>query len=82
MNRPDGIALAPGGRAAPLRRAIDPDRIGRAIRPGVIVETDPATAEACGAWLEDCLDAAEAFEAAEDPASFGESARGGHGPVR
>ena len=81
MNRPDGIALAPGGRSAPLRRANDPDRIGRAIRPGVIVETDPATAEACGAWLEDCLDAAEAFEAAEDPADFDESARGGNGPV-
>ena len=48
MNRPDGIARAPGGRAAPLRSAIDPDRIGRAIRPGVIVEMDPATAEACG----------------------------------
>ena len=48
MNRPDGSARAPRGRDAPLRRAFDPDQVGRALRPGVIVETDPATAQAWG----------------------------------
>ncbi len=81
MNRPDGFARAPGGLFAPLRRAPDPDQAGRAIRPGVIVEMDLATAEACGAWMDDCLDAGEAFEAAEDPADFGESAGGSDGPL-
>lgn len=72
MNRPCGIVRAPDGRAAPLRRVDSAEHVGRAIRPGVIVEVDLETADACGAWPEDCLDAAEAFEAAEDPADFGE----------
>ena len=79
MNRPDGVVRAPGGRGAPLRRASGPDQVGRAIRPGVIVETDLATAQACGAWREDCTDAEEAFEAAQDPADFGDGARSGDG---
>lgn len=77
MRRVDGTARAPGGRMAPLRRARTAEEVGQALSPGVIVETDLATAEACGAWLDD-VDAAEAFEAATDPADFGEGA--GNGP--
>ena len=50
VNRPDGFLRAPGGRRAPLRRAFGPDQVGGAHRPGVIVETGPATAQAGGAW--------------------------------
>ena len=77
MKRPDGIARAPGGRRAPLVRVARKEEVGRALRPGVIVEVDPAVAAACGAWAEDCIDAAEAFEAAEDPAAFGDGPGGG-----
>ena len=77
MKREDGTVRAPGGRMAPLRRARTAENVGQALEPGVIVETDLATAEACGAWLDD-VDAAEAFEAAMDPADFGEGA--GDGP--
>ncbi|MCY4594636.1 MAG: hypothetical protein OXC19_07520 [Bryobacterales bacterium] len=76
MRRADGTARAPGGRIAPLRRARTADEVGQALEPGVVVETDLATAEACGAWLDD-VDAAEAFEAATDPADFGEGADDG-----
>lgn len=71
MKLPDGIARAPGGRHAPLVRISRKDEVGPAIRPGVIVEVEPDAAAACGAWAEDCIDAEEAFEAAEDPADFG-----------
>ncbi len=70
MKRPDGITKAPGGRFAPLVRVDRAEEVGLAIRPGVIVEVDAATAEDCGACREDCLDAEEAFEASEDPADF------------
>ena len=76
MRRADGTVRAPGGRMAPLRRARTAENVGQALEPGVIVETDLATAEACGAWLDD-VDAAEAFEAATDPADFGEGADDG-----
>ena len=79
MSRHRDLARAPNGRAAPVRRARDPDEVGLAIRPGVIVETDMATAEACGAWAEDCTDARDAFDAAEDPASFGRAEWGPDG---
>ena len=79
MNGWRDVTRAPGGRAAPIRRAQSPDELGRALRPGVIVETDMGTAEACGAWAEDCLDAAEAFEASEDPATFGKREEGSDG---
>ena len=62
---------------APLRRERTAETVGQALEPGVIVEMDLAVAEACGAWLDD-VDAAEAFEAATDPADFGEGA--GDGP--
>ena len=81
MKRSTGHTRGPGGLLAPLTRADDPDRIGRSIRPGVIVETDLTTAEVCGAWVDDCLEAEEAFEAAEDPAGFGEGAGGRHGAL-
>ncbi len=77
MRRTDGTARAPGGRIAPLRRARTADEVGQALKPGVIVETDLATAEICGAWLDEDVDAAEAFEAATDPADFGEGADDG-----
>ncbi len=67
----DAIVEGPGGRAAPLRRAAGPEEVGRALEPGVIVETDLATAIECGAWLDGTDDPLEAFEAAEDPAVFG-----------
>ena len=79
MKRPDRIARAPGGRPAPLVRVSRAGDVGRAVRPGVIVEVEPEAAEACGAWAEDCIDAEEAFDAAEDPADFGDGRGGGHG---
>ncbi len=81
MKRMDGIVRAPGGQAAPLRRATTPEEVGRALEAGVIVETDPATARACGAWIEDCDEAEEAFEAAEDPADFGDEGGVGDGSL-
>lgn len=71
MNRRDGITRAPGGAAAPLRRAATPEEVGWALEAGVIVEVDPAVAEACGAWRDDAVDAEEAFHAATDPADHG-----------
>ena len=65
---PDRIVRAPGGVAAPLRSVPGADGVGVAVEPGVIVEVDRRTAEDCGAWTEDCVEAHEAFEAAEDPA--------------
>ena len=67
----DTIVTALGGRSAGLRRVRSPAEVGHALEAGVIVETDPATARACGAWFDDPVDAEEAFEAAEDPAVFG-----------
>ena len=72
MRRIDGIARSASGRAAPVRRARTPDEVGRLLRPGVVVETDAATALACGAWDDGAEDEADAFEAAEDPAAFGD----------
>ena len=80
MSRPFRVVRAPDGRAAPLSRVKSADQVGRAIRPGVIVEVDRETADACGAWSDDCLTAAEAFEAAEDPADFGEGGGRDNGP--
>lgn len=76
---PDDLRLAsgPGGRPVPLRRAATPAEVGRALRPGVLVEASPATAAACGAWVEDCLAAEEALAAAEHPAAFGDEPGGG-----
>ncbi len=71
MRPADAVVEAPGGRFAPLRRATSPEEVGRAIAVGVIVETDPDTAVACGACFDDPEDAEEAFDAAEDPAVFG-----------
>lgn len=71
MRSIDAIVEAPGGKAAPLRRAKTPEEVGRALGAGVIVETDLATALECGAWRDDAVDAGEAFEASEDPAVFG-----------
>lgn len=81
MKRPDDLVRGPGGILVPLSRATSPDQVGRRIRPGLVVEMDAAMAEACGAWVDDCLEAEEAFEAAEDPAEFGDSAGGGNGPL-
>ena len=81
MKRSSGVTRGPGGRLVPLSRAADPDQVGRSIRPGVIVETDFATAEACGAWVDDCLGPEEAFEATEDPADFSEGAGGRRGSL-
>lgn len=71
MKRMDNVVWTPSGRAAPLRRATTPGEVGRALEAGVIVETDVATALACGACIEDCDEADQAFEATEDPADFG-----------
>lgn len=76
MKGPDRIVRAPGGVAALLRSVPDPDEVGVAVEPGVIVEVDRRTAEDCGAWIEDCVAADEAFEAAEDPADFPQPDRG------
>lgn len=81
MKRSTALTRGPGGRLVALTRAADPGHVGRSIRPGVIVETDSITAEVCGAWVDDCLEAEEAFEAAEDPAGFGEGAGGRHGSL-
>lgn len=81
VKRSTGVTRGPGGLLVPLSRAADPDQVGRSIRPGVIVETDFASAEACGAWVDDCLEAEEAFEAAEDPAGFGGGTGGRHGSL-
>ena len=72
MKPGERIVRASGGRAAPLRQASTPAQVGRALEAGVIVETDPLTAEACGACLEDCADFEEALAAAEAPAEFGD----------
>ena len=61
-----------GGRAG-VRRAATPEEVGRLLlEPGTVVETDTGTAEACGAILDDCVSAEEAFEAAGDPFEFGD----------
>ena len=58
------------GRAVPVLRAKDTDELGLALRAGVVVETDLATALECGAFREDCTDHADAFEASEDPCAL------------
>ena len=79
MKSTDGYVRAPGGRLAPLRRAHGPDGVGLALAPGVVVETDPATAVACGACFDDTDTSEEAFEAAEDPSAFWGEAGERHG---
>ena len=81
MKRSTAVVRGPAGLLVPLSHAADPDQVGRLIRPGVVVETDLATAEACGAWVDDCLEAEEAFDAAEDPPGLGEGAGGRHGSL-
>ena len=81
MKRIDGYVRAPGGRLAPLRRTTDPEGVGVALAPGLIVETDPVTADSCGAWQDDTETAEEAFEAAEDPSDFWDGAGDSHGSV-
>lgn len=81
MRRGDGFAHAPGGDLVPLRYASSPEEVGVALKPGVIVETDLESAEACGAWFEDADSAEIAFEAAEDPSDFPEGALESHGPA-
>ena len=81
VKRSTRVTRGPGGLIVPLSRADDPEQVGRSIRPGVIVETDLATAENCGAWVDDCLEAEEALEAAEDPAGFGGGTGGRHGSL-
>ncbi len=81
MRRTDGIVRAPGGALAPLRHATTPDEVGRALEAGVIVETDLDTARGCGAWIEDCDEPDEAFEATEDPADLGGEEGVGDGPL-
>ena len=71
------IASGPGGRPVPLRGVETPGEVGRALRPGVLVEVSAETAAACGAWVEDCLEAEEALAAAEHPAAFGDEPGGG-----
>jgi len=61
-----------GSEAPPLRRAKTPEEAGQLLMAGAVVEVDPETAEACGAFEDDCIDAAEAFEAMGDPAEFGD----------
>ena len=78
MKRTDGRVHAPGGRFAPLRRAANPEEVGLALEPGVVVETDLRTALACGALYDD-TEAEEAFEAAEDPSDFWDREGDGHG---
>ena len=67
MNHHEYIA----GKAVPIRRANAPSELGELLEPGVIVEMDRATAEACGALRDSSTDFEDAFEAAEDPAAFG-----------
>lgn len=63
---------ANGGREVPVLRAATPEEVGRLLlEPGTVIETDRATAEACGACQDDCIDAEEALEAAGDPFDFG-----------
>ncbi len=62
-----------GGRLAPFRHADTIEELDDALQPGVIVEVDAETAEACGAWIETALDEDEAFDAAYDPASLEEA---------
>ena len=60
-----------GGGAA-VRRATTLEEVGRLLlEPGTVIEMDRATAEACGACQDDCIDPAEALEAAGDPFDFG-----------
>ena len=59
-----------------VRRAETAADVGRLLlEPGVIVETDPATAEACGACADDCTDFEDALEASGDPFEFGDEGR-------
>ena len=70
MKPMDRIVRGPDGRAALLRRVESAEEVGRALAAGLVVEVDFAVAEACGACRDDDVDAAEAFEAAEDPADL------------
>lgn len=54
-----------------VRRAASVEEAGRLLmQPGTIVEVDRATAEACGADVDDCISWEAALAAAEDPAAF------------
>ena len=68
MNRNDRTGI----QAAPLRRAASAEEVGVLLEPGVVVEMDPETAAACGACADDNIDPEDAFEAAGDPAEFGD----------
>lgn len=81
MRRGDRFAHAPGGGLAPLRYASSPEEVGIALKPGLIVETDLESAQACGAWFEDADSAEVAFKAAEDPSDFPDGAEESHGPA-
>ncbi len=70
MTQPGGVLRIAGGRALSVRRAAGPAEVGRALQPGIVVETDLTTAEQCGAFREDSTEAAEALEACDDPAVF------------
>ncbi|MDE0100846.1 MAG: hypothetical protein OXN89_00555 [Bryobacterales bacterium] len=70
MTQLGGVFWIAQGRALSVRRAVGPTEVGRALEPGVIVETDLDTAEQCGAFREDSTKAAEALEACDDPAVF------------
>ena len=60
-----------------VRRAETPEEVGRLLlEPGVVIETDRATAEACGACADDCIDPVDALEAAGDPFEFGDEGSG------
>ncbi len=70
MSRPAKVFRTPFGRVVPVRQATGAG-LGAALRPGVIVETDLATAQQWGAFREECADELEAIEASDDPATFG-----------
>ena len=54
-----------------VRRAASVEEAGRLLmQPGTVVEVDRATAEACGADVDDCISWEDALAAAEDPAAF------------
>ena len=61
-----------GSEQAPRRRAATAEEVGRLLEPGVVVEMDPETADACGACVDDCIGDEDAFAAAVDPAEFGD----------
>ncbi len=47
-------------------------KVGALIEQVAVVEVDPAVAEECGAFREDCIDLEDVIESAGDPCEYGE----------